>query len=162
MDSTCKLRTIKISGRLGKLRHYGPSLNFHSRPQMFNVFIKPSLIYCLPVWENCPLSCLLIFDTLLLRCAKYVLNDAGATLSQDNFNDTTICNFVNYVFTTNVCTVFKYIHSAQLDNFSTFTSSVSQRITGASLNNKIDAPLFARKADDLFFISSNYIMEKAN
>ena len=62
----------KISGRLGVIRRFGPSLNFRSHLQMFNIFIKPSLIYCLPVWGNCSLSCQHIFDTLRLRCTKYV------------------------------------------------------------------------------------------
>ena len=84
------------------------------------------------------------------------LNDNSATPSQDVFKDKAIFNFVNYVFIANVNTIFKYIHSVQLNNFSTFTltSSVSQCTTRASLNNKIDAPLFASKADNLCFLSA--------
>ena len=47
----------KMNGHLGVLRCFGQLLNYRSRLQLFNAFIKPVLTYCLPVWGNCPVLC---------------------------------------------------------------------------------------------------------
>ena len=88
----------KLSGRLEALRRLSPSLNFRTRLQLFNAFVKPVFLYCLPVWGNCSVARQHFFDRLLTRCARFVLNDYTATLSSRTFVDTTICSFSNYVF----------------------------------------------------------------
>ena len=63
-----------ISGRLSVLRRLGPGLNFRARLQLYNAFIKSRLVYCLSVWENCPMTCQNAIDRTLRKCARYVLN----------------------------------------------------------------------------------------
>ena len=110
----------KLSGRLGALRRLSPSLNFRTRLQLFNAFVKPVFLYCLPVWGNCSVACQHVFDRLLTRCARFVQKDYTTTLSSRTFVDTAICNFSHYVFMNNVFTVFKYLHSPRVDDFTNF------------------------------------------
>ena len=95
----------KLSSRLGVLRRLSQSLNFRTRLQLFNAFVKPVFLYCLPVWGNCSVACQRVFGRLLTRCARFVLNDYTATLSSRTFVVTAICNFSHYVFMNNVFSV---------------------------------------------------------
>ena len=45
-----------MNGRLGVLKRFGQLINYKTRKQLFNAFIKPVLTYCMPVWGNCPVS----------------------------------------------------------------------------------------------------------
>ena len=82
-----------------------------------------------------------------------VPNDYTATLSSRTFVDSAICNFSHYVFMNNVFTVFKYLHSPRVDDFTNFVllSSVSERESRASQSNKLTVPCTHRKSDDLYF-----------
>ena len=146
----------KMNSRLGVLKHFGRSLNFRSRLQLFNAFVLPLLTCCLPVWGHCSLAQQHAFDHTLTRCARYVLNDDYMFLSRRVFKDTGICKSSDYVLINEIFTVFKYIHLPNLNDFSIIRTlnSVSQHSSRAAESSKIDAPKFDRKTDDLCFLST--------
>jgi Reverse transcriptase (RNA-dependent DNA polymerase) len=145
-----------ISGRLSVLRRLGPVLNFRTRLQLYNAFIKSRLLYCLPVWGNCPMTCQHAIDRTLRRCARFVLNVNEAELTRNVFNITNICSLSHCVLISNVCTVFKSINMDKTDGFSPFKlrACVSQRTTRATESNKIEASIVCRKCDDYCFLSA--------
>lgn len=46
-----------LNGRLAALRRLDSSLNTNTRHQLVNVFVKPHVLLCLPVWGNTSLTC---------------------------------------------------------------------------------------------------------
>ena len=123
-----------ISGRLSVLHHLGPALNFRTCLQLYNAFIKSRLLYCLPVWGNCPMTCQHAIDRTLRRCARFVLNVNEAELTRNVFNITSICSLSHCVLISNVSTVFKSINLDKINDFSSFKlrACVSQRTTRAT------------------------------
>ena len=143
----------KRNGHLRILRRFGQLLNYRLQLQLFNAFIKPVLMYCLPMWRNCPILCQRAMDRTLTRCVHYILHDNATLLSQRVFDDTFICTFNYLVTIANAFYVYKTINSAPLDEFSSFTllSTVSQRLSRASESKKLVLPQLCHKADNLSF-----------
>ena len=144
----------KMNGRLGVLKRFGQLINYNTRKQLFNAFIKPVLTYCMPVWGNCPVSCQHAFDKTLVRCARYILSDNNAELSKQVFSDTSICPFNYLVFIANATCVYRIVNSAPLYDFSSFIllSTVSQRLSRAIESKKLILPKLCHKADNLCFL----------
>ena len=144
----------KMNGRLGVLKRFGQLINYNTRKQLFNAFIKPVLTYCMPVRGNCPVSCQHAFDKTLVRCARYILSDNNAELSKQVFSDTSICPFNYLVFIANATCVYRIVNSAPLDDFSSFIllSTVSQRLSRATESKKLILPKLCHKADNYFML----------
>ena len=104
-DLSWRAHANKVRAKLNRclyvMRHFRAIVNFQIRLQLFNAFIKPVLTYCLPVWGNCPCTCIKDFDRSIIYCVRYILNDILVTIS-------------------NVLCVFKIIKSAAFDKFSAF------------------------------------------
>ena len=130
-------------------------LNFRICLQLYNAFIKSHLLYCLPMWGNCPMTCQHTIDTTLI-CARFVLHVNEAELTRNVFNITNICSVSHYVLISNVSTIFKSIKLDKIDDFSSFKlrACVSQKTTRAAKSNKIEAPIVCRKCDDYCFLSA--------
>ena len=116
---------------------------------MFYV-IKPQLLYCLPVWGNCCLTEQHCFDSTLTRCARFVLNNNNAILSQNIYDETSICNFSCNVLLSSMDTVFKIVHFSPIDDFNTciMLANTSLRQSRASDSNKVAPYVMNRKIDD--------------
>ena len=71
----------KINGRLSVLRCFSTSLNTCRRRLVFNAFVKPHLTYCLPVWDNTSVTDQHLFNKILIRCSRFILNNPNI-----NFN----------------------------------------------------------------------------
>ncbi len=144
----------KVNGRLGVLRRFGRVLNTKTRLQLYNAFVKPHLMYCLPVWGNCRVSNQHDFDRALRRCACFVLNDSSVTLSKTVYEFTYIGTFACHVLFANAVTMFKTIHNVPLDDFScvNLSSSVCCRTSRATESNKIVARVLKHKSDNFSFL----------
>ena len=55
----------KISRMSGVLQRFGCTLDSHTRLRIFNAFILPNVLYCLPVWGNLPTSHCDLFNSVL-------------------------------------------------------------------------------------------------
>ena len=95
-----------ISGRFSVLRRLGPVLNFITRLQLYKVFIKSSLLYYLPVWGNCPMTCQHTIDRTQGRCAHFGIHVNKAELPRNIFNITNICCLSQCVLVSNASTFF--------------------------------------------------------
>ena len=45
----------KVVSRQGVMRRFGRALDVHTRLRLYNAFIKPCFMFCLPVWGNASL-----------------------------------------------------------------------------------------------------------
>ena len=79
----------KISRISGVLQRFGCTLNMH----VFNAFITPHILCCLPVWGNLPVSHYHLFDRTMLRCAKMIQRNVHAELDNNTFKATGILPF---------------------------------------------------------------------
>ena len=70
----------KISRMSGVLQRFGCTLDSHTRLRIFNAFILPHVLYCLPVWGNLPTSHCDLFNRSLLRCAKMIQRNVRTEL----------------------------------------------------------------------------------
>jgi ribonuclease P/MRP protein subunit RPP40 len=126
----------KLSGRLAVLRRLGGCLNTNTRRQIFNGFVKPHLSYCLPVWGNTSVASQRLFDKVLTRSVRFILNKHDAVLNDSTFDCTGLCNFKYHVLLSNVTVVFNCLHYEPLDTFSAFTmlSNTQSRCSRATLS----------------------------
>ena len=61
VDTLCK-----VSNMLGTIRRAGNCVNANVRHGLFDAFVKPRMLYCLPVWGNyCEMSSKKLDRTLL-------------------------------------------------------------------------------------------------
>lgn len=146
----------KLSGRLAVLRRLGGSLNTNTRRQIFNGFVKPHLLYCLPVWGNTPLTCQRHFDKLLTKAARFILNKHDVSLNRTVYDSTGLCEFSLHVMLASVSVVFNYLHSGAPDKYSDFNllRNSQCRCSRATAANKLDNTVFKRACDNMCFLSA--------
>ena len=144
----------KVNGRLAVLRRCGRHLNANMRLRLFNAFVKPVLLYCLPVWDNCSARRVTTLDKALLRSARYITGSDNVGFTKELYVYSNFCNFSNMVLLCNALTTFNIIHSEPIDDFIGFNliKSVSQRSSRAAESNKIDVPNFKHFKDNMCFL----------
>jgi hypothetical protein len=130
----------KISGRLAVLRRLGGSMNVNARRQVFNGFVKSRMTYCLPVWGNTSVSSQHLFDKLLIKAARFILNDPNAQLDARVFESTGICSFKLHVLISNTTTVFNLLSSKAPDRFChlNLLADTQARHSRATTGNKLE------------------------
>lgn len=146
----------KISGRLAVLRRLGGSMNVNARRQVFNGFVKSRMTYCLPVWGNTSVSCQHLFDKLLVKAARFILNDSNAQLDAHVFESTGICSFKLHVLISNATTVFNLLSTKAPDKFChlNLLANTQARQSRATTGNKLEHTSHKRKCDSLCFKSA--------
>ena len=112
-DKVC----AKVNGRLAVLRRCGRHLNANTCLRLFNAFVKPVLLFCLPVWGNYSARRVTALDKTLLRSACYISGSDIVGFTKELYVYFNICDFSNMVLLCNVLTTFNIIHSAPIDNF---------------------------------------------
>ncbi len=135
---------------------FGGSLNTNTRRQIFNGFVKPHLLYCLPVWGNTPLTCQRHFDKLLTKAARFILNKHDVSLNRTVYDSTGLCEFNLHVMLASVSVVFNYLHSGAPDKYSDFNllRNSQSRCSRATAANKLDNTVFKRACDNMCFLSA--------
>ena len=148
-DKVC----AKVNGCLAVLRRCGCHQNANTRLWLFNAFVKPVLLYCLPKWGNCSARRVTALDKALLRSARYITGSDNVGFTKELYVYSNICDFSNMVFLCNVLTTLNIIHSAPIDDFIGFNlvKSVSQRSLRTAESNKIVVPNFKHFKDHVFF-----------
>ena len=106
-DKVC----AKVNGHLAVLRRCGRHLNANTRLRLFNAFIKPALLYCLPVWGNCSARQGTALGKALLRSARNITGSDNVGFPKELYVYSNICDFSNMVLLCNVLTTFTIIHS---------------------------------------------------
>ena len=151
-DKVC----AKVNGRLAVLRRCGRHLNANTRLRLFNAFVKPVLLYCLPGWGNCFARQVTALNKALLQSARYITGSDNVGFTKELYMYSNICDFSNIVLLCNVLTIFNIIHSAPrpINDFIGFNlvKSVSQRSSRAAESNKIVVPNFKHFKDNVCFL----------
>jgi ribonuclease P/MRP protein subunit RPP40 len=146
----------KISGRLAVLRRLGWSMNVNARRQVFNGFVRSRMTYCLPVWGNTSVSCQHLFDKLLVKAARFILNDPNAQLDARVSESTGMCNFKLHVLISNATTVFNFLSAKAPDRFChlNLLADTQTRHSRATTGSKLEHIIHKRACDSLCFKSA--------
>ena len=147
----------KISRMSGVLQWFGCTQDSHSRLRIFNAFILPHVLYCLPVWGNLPTSHCDLFNRSLLRCAKMIQRNVRTELNRDTYNVTGILPFEQFVFLRNVLAVFSILRSNNCEQYlhTSCLSAVSQYSTKQHDGCRIITLKFARQCDKFNFAAAS-------
>ena len=100
----------KISRMVGMLQRFGCTLDGLTRKRIFQAFILPHVIFCLPIWGTVELTQQRQIDICLLRSAKLIQRDHKLTFSLETYNSTGILPFRSFVLLRNAIAVFNFLH----------------------------------------------------
>ena len=75
----------KVVSRQGVIRRFGRALDVRIRLRLYNTFIKPCFMYCLPVWGNASCGIVSQMDNVITRCLRAVTNNNAAVISNNTF-----------------------------------------------------------------------------
>ena len=78
--ATCK----KVCSMLGALHRSTSATNTSTRARLYDVFIKPKMNYCLPVWGNSTETDIACMKRIVKRALRTVLNQSEAIFSQES------------------------------------------------------------------------------
>jgi hypothetical protein len=142
----------KISRMSGVLQRFGGALDSLTRKRLFQAFILPHFLFCLPVWGNLELSSCRALDNCLLRCARLIQRKHNVAFNNETFNATGILPFQSFVLLRNATAVFNILRKDESDMYlyaTLFTNSTRQADSRKFIQNHV-----IRKCDLLQFAPS--------
>ena len=96
----------KVVSRQGVIRCFGQALDIRTRLRLYNGFIKPYFMFCVPVWGNVYCGIVSQMDNVITRCLRAVTNNNTAAISNNTFSIFDIGRFRDHVFLLNFLFVF--------------------------------------------------------
>ena len=82
-----------ITKMLGVLNRFGCSLNTDAPRRVFNAFVMPKVVYCLPAWCHVNKGTEKAMDHVLLRAAGIILSDNSVEFNESTYKSTGILLF---------------------------------------------------------------------
>ena len=92
--------------RQGVIRRFGRAFDVRTRLRLYNAFIKPCFMLCLPVWGNAFCGIVSQMNNVITRCLRAVINNNTAVIANNTSNTLEIGRFRDHVFLQNVLSVF--------------------------------------------------------
>ena len=113
VDKLC----IKLSKRLGLLRHISPYLKKNQRIIYFNAVIKPLMMYASTVWTSCNKEVLERVLRMQKRAARIILESQCTSRTATLFNNLSWILFYNEAYIKRCELAFKRINGSQLPDY---------------------------------------------
>ena len=110
VDKLC----IKLSKRLGLLRHISPYLKKNQKLIYFNAVIKPLLVYASTVWTSCNKEVLERVLRMQKRVVRIILEAQRTSRTVTLFNNLSWIPFYNEAYIKRCELAFKRINGSQL------------------------------------------------
>ena len=113
VDKLC----IKLSRRLGLLRHISPYLKKNQGVIYFNAVIKPLMMYASTVWTSCNKEVLERVLRMQKRAARIILEAQRTSRTVTLFNNLNWIPFYNEAYIKRCELAFKRINGSQLPDY---------------------------------------------
>ena len=109
---------------MAAIARFGRCVNVNNRLLAYNAFLRPHLIYCLPVWGNITVTVINDISRTLIRCLQTVSGSHASSIQlrhanhiyhscrtileiiKVSFDSYDIYDFKNHALTSNVLTIF--------------------------------------------------------
>ena len=94
---------------------FGCALNSLTKKRIFQAYILPHVLFCLPVWGNLNISQRHLLDNCLLHFARLIMRNPKAFFNTGTYNFTGILPFQSYVLFRNAIAVFNILNWNEVD-----------------------------------------------
>ena len=143
----------KVNSMASVLHRFGSTLNCDTRAKIFGSFIKPHLLYALPVWCNAGSSIDVSMDRTIRHAVRIILRNKYAELDKQTAKTLDILPFKLTKLKYNVLRIFKILsnnnNNAYLD--SELLSATSSYSTRGADPRKFNILKHKRSADEYCF-----------
>ena len=104
----------KVISMVGVLNRFGSTLNCDTRSKVFCVFVKPHLLFALPVWGNADTGNITAMGRTILQAARIIPWSLSATLGKETAAALDIIPFKFLTFKYNVLKIFNFLSSNEI------------------------------------------------